>query len=256
MNIQFLGAHNRESPTTKCICLLIDNTISIDAGALTSSLSFSEQERLSAILITHQHFDHLRDIPGIALNFSLRGANIKIYSTETVLDTIENHLLNGIVYPQFQKLPMQKPTVSLNQVKPYRPENIDGHKILAIPVRHIDKTVGYEVVDKQRKTLFYTADTGPGLSDCWEYTSPQLLIIDVTLPDSYEDFARQTGHLTPNLLKQELRLFRERRGYFPEIVAVHMDAGLEPEIRKDLTTVSRALGVAISVASEGQQLQI
>lgn len=191
MNIRFLGAHNRETRTSSCICLLIDDTLAIDAGGLTSNLSVSEQERLNAILVTHQHYDHIRDIPGIALNFSLRGANIKVYSIESVLNTIETHLLNGTVYPQFQHLPATKPTVSLNLVKPYQPENIDGHRIVAIPVRHVENTVGYEVSDRQGKTLFYTSDTGPGLSDCWQYISPQLLIIDVTLPNSHEKFARE-----------------------------------------------------------------
>jgi ribonuclease BN (tRNA processing enzyme) len=256
MNIRFLGAHNRESPTTSCISLLVDNTLTIDAGGLTSNLSFSEQEKLDAILVTHQHYDHIRDIPGVALNFSRRGANIKVYSIESVLNTIETHLLNGIVYPQFQRIPVIKPAISLNPVRPYQPENISGYKVLPVPVRHVEETVGYEVTDKHGKTLFYTADTGPGLSDCWEHISPQLLIIDVTLPNSHEEFARETGHLTPDLLKQELLAFRERKSYLPQIVAIHMDAGLEPEIKKELTAVAKALNVTISIAQEDMQIRI
>ena len=151
MNIRFLGAHNCESQSTSCICLLIDNTLAIDAGGLTSNLSISEQEKLNAILLTHQHYDHIRDIPGIALNLFLQGANIKVFSTESVLTTIKTHLLNGTIYPQFQNIPVTKPTVSLNVVKPYVPENIDGHEILAIPVRHFENTVGYQVSDRQGK---------------------------------------------------------------------------------------------------------
>jgi ribonuclease BN (tRNA processing enzyme) len=256
MNIRFLGAHNRESPTTSCICLLIDNTLAIDAGGLTSNLSISEQEKLYAILLTHQHYDHIRDIPGIALNLSLQGANIKVYSTESVLTTIKTHLLNGTIYPQFQNIPVTKPAVSLNVVKPFVPENIDGHEILAIPVRHVENTVGYQVSDRQGKTVFYTGDTGPGLSDCWNYISPQLLIIDVTLSNSHEEFARETGHLTPDLLKQELLIFKEHKSYLPQIVAVHMDIGLEQQIKKELTAVARGLNVVISVAQEGMQLRI
>jgi ribonuclease BN (tRNA processing enzyme) len=256
MNIRFLGAHNCETRTTSCICLLIDNTLAIDAGGLTSNLSISEQEKLHAILLTHQHYDHIRDIPGIALNLSLQGANIKVYSTESVLTTIKTHLLNGTIYPQFQNIPVTKPAVSLNVVKPYEPENIDGHEILAIPVRHVENTVGDQVSDRQGKTVFYTGDTGPGLSDCWNYISPQLLIIDVTLPNSHEKFARETGHLTPDLLKQELLIFREHKGYLPQIVAVHMDAGLEQRIKEELAAVAKALNVAISVAQEGMQLHI
>lgn len=256
MNIRFLGAHNCESRTTSYICLLIDNTLAIDAGGLTSNLSTSEQEKVNAILVTHQHYDHIRDIPAIALNCSLRSTSIKIYSTEGVLNTITTHLLNGTVYPQFQNLPVSRPAVSLNVVKPYKPEIIDGYRIMAIPVRHVENTVGYQVSDRQGKTVFYTADTGPGLSDCWKYTSPLLLIIDITLPNSYEEFARETGHLTPDLLKQELIIFRENKGYLPQIIAIHMNPLLEKKIREELSAVAKALDITISIAQENMQVHI
>ena len=145
MNIRILGAHNSESQTTGCVCFLIDNTLAVDAGSLTSNLSILNQQKLTAILLTHQHYDHIRDIPGIALNLSLRGASIDVYSTNKVRATIETHLLNGKVYPEFQKLPVTKPTINLNAVKPYEPQIIDGHSILAIPVNHGDATVGLNV---------------------------------------------------------------------------------------------------------------
>lgn len=256
MNIHILGAHNSESQTTGCVCFLIDNTLAIDAGSLTSNLSILNQQKLTAILLTHQHYDHIRDIPGIALNLSLRGASIEVYSTAKVRATIETHLLNGKVYPEFQKLPVRKPTVSLNIVKPYEPQIVDGHSILAVPVNHGDATVGYQVSDKQGKTVFYTADTGPGLSDCWSHVSPQMLIVDVTLPNAYEEFARETGHLTPNLLKQELISFKDRKGYLPQVIAIHMDTGLEPEIKEEIAKVAEALNIPITVAKEGMRLHI
>jgi ribonuclease BN (tRNA processing enzyme) len=256
MNIRILGAHNSESQTTRCVCFLIDDTLAIDAGGLTSNLSLSEQQSLQAILLTHQHYDHIRDIPGIALNLSLRCASIKVYSTSNVCAAIETHLLNGKVYPQFHKLPGTKPSVSLNVIKPYEPQMVDGHEIMAVPVNHFDTTVGYQVSDNRGKIIFYTADTGPGLSDCWKHISPQLLIIDVTLPNGYEEFARETGHLTPNLLKQELIVFQEQNGYLPRIIAAHMDAGLEQKIREEILAVAGALNISITLAQEGMQINI
>lgn len=256
MNIQILGAHNCESPTTSCICLLIDDTLAVDAGGLTSNLSIPNQQKLEAILLTHQHYDHIRDIPGIALNLSLRGGSIKIYSTPEVRDTIETHLLNGKVYPRFQELPAAKPTIRFNAIKPYTLQNINGHEILPIPVNHFDTTVGYEISDRHGKKLFYTADTGPGLAVIWKLISPQLLIIDVTMPNVYEEFARETGHLTPNLLKNELISFREIRGYLPQVLAVHMDARLERRIKDEISGVGEALNITITMAREGMTLNI
>lgn len=256
MNIHVLGAHNCESRTTSCVCLLIDNTLALDAGGLTSNLSIEEQHQLAAILLTHQHYDHIRDIPGIALNFSLRGGSIDVYATASVCATIETNLLNGRVYPEFQKMPGTKPAVSLNVIKPYQPQTVDGHSILAIPVNHFDTTVGYQVSDRQGKAIFYTADTGPGLADCWRHVSPQLLIADVTVPNDYEAFARETGHLTPELLKEELVSFRERKGYLPQVITIHMDMGLESRIREEIAGVAGALDTSITMAREGMKLHI
>ena len=256
MNIHILGAHNGESQTTSCVCFLIDNTLAIDAGGLTSNLSIADQQKLEAILLTHQHYDHIRDIPGIALNLSQRHGSVEVYSTADVLATIEAHLLNGVVYPEFQKLPDAKPAIRLNVIEPYRPQQINGHSILAVPVNHGVTTVGYQVSDSRGKAVFYTADTGPGLAACWVHINPELLIVDVTLPSVYEEFARQTGHLTPDLLKQELVVFRELKGYLPGVMAVHMYAGLEPEIKEEIASVAEALNIPIAMAHEDMQLNI
>ncbi len=256
MDIRILGAHNCESQTTSCVCFIVDNTLAIDAGGLTSNLTIKEQQELNAILLTHQHYDHIRDIPGIALNLSLRNGSIAVYATVDVCAVIETHLLNGKVYPKFQELPDMMPTIRFNVIKPYEPQMVDGHEILAIPVNHFETTVGYQVSDKENKTIFYTADTGPALADCWKHVSPQLLIIDVTLPNLYEDFARKTGHLTPNLLEQELVIFQEQKGYLPQIVAVHMDTGLEPTIKEEIAVVAENLDNPITIANEGMRIHI
>ncbi len=41
MNIRVLGAHNTESRTTRYMSLLVDGILALDAGGLTSSLSFN-----------------------------------------------------------------------------------------------------------------------------------------------------------------------------------------------------------------------
>ena len=71
MKIRILGAHNIESKDTGCSSLLIDGVLALDAGALTSRLSLKAQQRLEALLLTHRHFDHVKDIPTLGMNFSL-----------------------------------------------------------------------------------------------------------------------------------------------------------------------------------------
>ena len=256
MNIKVLGAHNCESQDSKFICLLIDDILAIDAGGLTVSLSFSAQQRLKAILLTHQHYDHIKDIPALAMNLFLQGTSINIYSIQPVYDALSTHLLNRKLYPNFLEQPQKEPTIKFTIIEPLKTKQIEGYSILAIPVNHGVPTVGYQVTSSDGKVVFYTGDTGPGLTDCWQSVSPQLLITEVTAPNSYEEFAKESGHLTPSLLKQELVSFREIKGYLPQVVVVHMNPMLEKEIEAEIAAVAEALNNSITLAYEGMQLHL
>ena len=256
MNIQVLGAHNCESQDSKFVSLLIDDALAIDAGGLTSSLSFLAQQKLKAILLTHQHYDHIKDIPTIAMNFFLRDSTINVYSIPPVYDALTAHLLNGKLYPNFLERPQGKPTIKFTVVEPYKTAQIEGYSILATEVNHLVPTVGYQITSPDGKIVFYTGDTGPGLAGCWDYVSPQLLITEVTAPDRYEDSARKLGHLTPSLLKQELISFQELKSYLPTVVVVHMNPRLEKEIEAEVAVVAEALDSPINLAYEGMQLHL
>ncbi len=256
MDIQILGAHNCESQNSRLISLLIDDTLTIDAGCLTSSLSFPAQQKLKAILLTHQHYDHVRDVLTLALNLALRNATISIYSIQPVYDTLSTHLLDGKLYPKFLEKPYGNPTIQFTIIEACKTKLIEGYNILAVPVNHTVPTVGYQVTSSDGKAVFYTGDTGSDLAECWKYISPQLLIIEVTVPDSYEEFAKRSGHLTPSFLKRELISFQEVKGYLPQVVVIHMSPNLEEEIAAEITAVAQGLDNPITLAYEGMQLHL
>jgi ribonuclease BN (tRNA processing enzyme) len=256
MNIRFLGAHACEWQKTRLISLLIDDVLAIDAGALTSSLSIEAQQKIKAILLTHQHYDHIRDIPTIAINLFLNGGTIKVYSIPAVFDVLARHLLNDEIYPDFRQKPAYNPTISFTIIEPHQAEQIEGYTVLAVPVNHNAPAVGYQVTSADGQAVFYTGDTSPGLANCWRYVSPQLLISEVTASDRYTEWAAKSGHLTPSLLKQELVSFQEVNGYLPRVVVVHMDPALEEEIAAEMAAVAKVLGCSITIGYEGMQLSL
>ena len=256
MHIQVLGAHNLESQGSRYISLLIDDVLAVDAGALTSSLSFPAQQKLKAVLITHQHYDHVRDIPALAINIALHDSTVTIYSIQPVYEALVAHLLNDRLYPNFMARPLEKPAIRFKVMEPNKTEQIGGYSVLAVPVNHTVPAVGYQITSTDGKVIFYTSDTGPGLAECWRQVSPELLIIEVTAPNRYEEFAHNSKHLTPGLFQQEMNCFRELKGYLPQIVLVHMNPMEEKEIAAEIAAVAKSLNTTIRLGYEGMQIQL
>jgi Cft2 family RNA processing exonuclease len=256
MKVQFLGTHNCESQETRLVSLLVDDVLALDAGGLTSGLSFSAQLKLKAILLTHEHYDHIRDIPTLAINLYLRRASINIYSLSPVADVLKTYLLNDKLYPNFLERPVSAPTLRFTALEPLKPVQIEGYSVLAVPVRHSPFSVGYQITSPDGQVLFFTGDAGPGLAECWPQVSPQLLITEVTGSSRLDNPMRGSGHLTPNLLRHELVTFRELKGYLPQVVTVHMNPMLEEEIRPEIAALAKDLNCPITLGYEGMELRL
>jgi ribonuclease BN (tRNA processing enzyme) len=256
MKIKLLGAHNCETSDHRHTCLVIDGVLALDAGSLTAGLSLEEQKKLIAVLLSHQHYDHIRDVVALGTNLFHSRISQDIYSTVQVMKMLREHLFTSGMYRNLEEVPEENPVFRLNVIEPFSTFQAAGYKITALPVKHSVFTTGFYVVPPEGKSVFYTADTGPGLAECWEKISPQLLIIEVTETNKSEQFFRKAGHLTPSLLKEELVTFRKMKGYLPEVVAVHMSPEMEDGIKRELAAVSHELGCWITPGFEGMEINI
>ncbi len=254
MKLRFLGTHNAESRDTRLMSFLIDDILAVDAGSLTSELTFPEQARIKVILLSHGHYDHIRAIPAFAYNNPDRIT--RVVATPKALDVLLSHLVDGVIYPKFtsEYSHRQQPVIQLVPVEFWERHNIEGYELMAVPVQHPLDAAGFEIAAGDGQRLFYTGDTGPGLSSVWEVVSPQLLIADVTWPNNLEDTAATAGHLCPALLERELIDFRRIKGYLPAVAAIHLSPLHQPEIEREIKEVAKKLDTAISVVGEGEEL--
>ena len=253
MKIRFLGAHMFESNRTRLSSILVDDVMAIDAGGLTSALSFEEQERIQTVLLTHGHYDHIRDIPALALKHQHR--TIDIYAGRPTLEILTTHLINGTVYPRFHQQPSkEKPSLKLNSLEPNGVTKVNEYEVKAVPVRHAIPSVGYQVRDKQGNSVFFSGDTGPGLAACWEQINPDVLIIETALSNKSAGVASTPGHLCPSLLKKELEDFRRLKNYLPRVFITHMNPEVEEDIRRECRQVSDELEAEIDLAYEDMEL--
>ena len=250
MKIRVLGAHNLETPHTRHTCFLIDDALAIDAGSLMSTLTADEKDRLRTILLTHRHFDHVRDLPSLGLQTMDNGLTIDLYALPDTLHAISTRLLDGLLYPNFTLRPTpDQPKYRPRPISPNRSVNILDFQVTPLSVPHGAPAVGF-LVRKGPATAAFTGDTGGGLLPFLAHEPPpQLLFVEVTYSNDGEDRARASQHLTPSILQDELQSAQRHGLPLPPIVAVHRDPRHEPAIIQQLAALSQTLNTPITPAT-------
>jgi phosphoribosyl 1,2-cyclic phosphodiesterase len=256
VEIQILGAHLAELKGARLTSLLIDGTLVVDAGGLTSALSLPQQKKIKTVLLTHHHFDHTRDLVTLAANAGYYWRRqLVVYALRYTLDIVTSCLLDGKIYTNFLEYPSkEKPTLILEAIEPYSRKIIAGYDVLAVPVKHSVPAVGYQITSSEGKSLFYTGDTTMGISDCWQHISPQLLITEVAGPNKYGDWLKKAGHLCAGFLREELIQFRRLKGYLPRVIVIHIGNPYEQEIKEEVAHVAQELEADISLGYEDMKV--
>ena len=258
MKIQILGAHQFELKGARLTSLLIDGTLAIDAGGLTSALSLPQQKKVKTVLLTHHHFDHTRDLVTLAANagYYWQG-QLEVYALRYTLDVVTTCLLDGKMYVNFLEYPSkEKPSLLLEAIEPYKRKAIARYDVLALPAKHSVPAVGYQITSSDGKSLFYTGDTTVGISDCWQHISPQLLITEVTGPNERGDWLEKVGHFSARLLKEELTQFRQLKGYLPRVIVIHIGNPNEQQIKEEVGQLAQELEADISLGYEDMKVTL
>ena len=160
-----------------------------------SSLSLAELKQLNALLLTHQHFDHIRDIPTIGLAAFDEPNTIDLYAISETLNVVHTNLLNGNVYPDFTK-PLRggSPKFRFNPVQPDTSFNVLDYKVRAIPMPHSAPTVGYRIASPAGEHFAYTGDTGGNLLPFLDSDSePNILFLEVSFSGPVVRISQQHG---------------------------------------------------------------
>lgn len=256
MKIRVLGCSGAESPGYNSPAFLVDGKILLDGGTIGSSLTEREQWKIRDILITHAHLDHIKAIPFLADNIIIRRKKhgVSLFGTAATLGTLRHHLLNNLLWPDFTKISASiDPVLKLRKIPLRKPFKVNGFLVTAFPVNHTVPAVGYLVRDRAGKALVYTGDTGP-TETLWKSSGKvNGLIIEVSFPNSLQDLAMKTGHMTARLLGDEIR----KMAAVPDrILITHPKPQYVNRIRSEIAALSLRKNLRIEMLKDGEVYQV
>ena len=239
MKLRVLGCSGGELPRHRTTCFLVDGKLAIDAGALTASLPLEELLELDDIVLTHSHFDHVKDVPLLSdLLVGRRRRPVRVHASTACARTLRESVFNDELWPDFTRIPdAQRPVLEIRAFDPNRPFRAGKYSVRPVPVHHPVESVGF-VLSDGKTAIAVSGDTGPTVR-FWEKVNAEralkALLVELSFPNALQPLADVSGHLTPRTLAAELDKL-ERNG-FP-VLLYHLKPAHVAELRRELAELA------------------
>lgn len=244
MRLRILGCHGGESPEHHNTSFLVDDTILIDAGALTRSLDVAAQVKIDHVFLSHVHLDHIRDLAMLSDNvIGLRPTPVTIHCSPFTAQALQTHFFNNVIWPDFTKIPnpadpLGGPTLRIAPFAVGSRVAMGAYTFTTVPVHHpVDCQALF--LSGDFGTFVYSGDTGPTQA-MWQalnaLTDLRALVTEVSFVDGMEKLAQVSGHLTPSLLGIELQKFHPKAAV--PILLYHMKPSAEAALRGQIAALN------------------
>jgi ribonuclease BN (tRNA processing enzyme) len=195
-------------------CLLINDTIALDAGSLSQALAIDRQERVRTILLSHSHMDHTSSLPFFIENvYGRANGAIDLHASPATIYAVRKHLFNNATWPDFSRLPNHLlPAIRFDEFETEVALTIDGVRFTPIHVDHPIPTHGF-LIEADGAAILWSSDTGP-THRFWEIANRtanlRAVFIDTSFDNSLQHVADLSLHLTPKTLEVELRKLQRK----------------------------------------------
>jgi ribonuclease BN (tRNA processing enzyme) len=238
MKVQLLGSSLRNSAEYQYVSsFLINRTVAIDAGSLGFHGTPQEQEAIRHLFLTHSHSDHTASLPIFIENvWTPSGECPRVYGSPETLDSVQRHIFNNVVWPDFVALSKTMPPfLHLYALQPEVQVEAHGLRITPVPVDHLVPTLGYVIAD-DHGAVIVAGDTGP-TTRLWEVAHQtaglRAVFLEACFPNSMKRLAEISRHLTPEMFCREVAKMPSG----VRVVAMHIKVRYREEVIRELNAL-------------------
>ena len=211
MQIRVLGCSGSIAAGSRTTAFLLDDDVLVDAGTGVGDLALDELVRIDHVLLSHSHLDHVLAVALLADSVARRRRAlgrppVQVHALAATLAALENHVFNGIIWPDFTRLPsVSQPALAFSPIEVGQVLELSGRRIEVLAAAHTVPAVGFAVLHPAGAWV-YSGDTGPNAA-LWRRlaTLPAAaLVIETAFRDDECALAAASGHLCPTQLAREL----------------------------------------------------
>ncbi len=235
MQIRVLGCSGGIGAGLRTTSILVDDDTLIDTGTGVGDLTIDELRKVRNVFLTHSHLDHIAGLPLFidTVFDSCIGRPISIYAREETVAALKDHIFNDVIWPDFGVLPTpDAPVLRYHVVVPGESVDLGDRRYKVVDVHHSVPSVGYCIEDNGN-VLAFSGDTTtnetlwPALNS---YENLEVLIIEVSFPNSHAELAKTSGHYTPSTFAADLQHLK----HTPDIWVTAMKPGEEARILEEI----------------------
>jgi 3',5'-cyclic-nucleotide phosphodiesterase len=254
MKLRVLGCSGGQVPGHNLSSFLINDSLLVDAGSATSTLTLKAQQKIRNILITHVHLDHVMGLATIADNlYGNCESTINVWGINDVISGLKSSFFNDTIWPDFTQITGDSqgwPVVSFRNMPEEEPIPIGNSTVTAVRVNHIVPSVAF-FIEREKRTLLMVGDTGP-TEKVWAIARRKknlcAVVLESSFPNRLQEIADMSRHLTPRTLAEEAD--KLKRPSVP-ILVTH----LKPQFRDEtIAELKRLRGYRLRVLKQSDTL--
>jgi len=234
MKLRILGCSGGIGSSLRTTSMLLDHDVLIDAGTGVGDLGLDELKVIDHVFLTHSHLDHIAYLPFMLDSVAgMRDRPLIVYALAETLETLQQHIFNWKIWPDFNQIPnSQQPYMLYQTIVLEETIILNGRAITPLPANHVVPAVAYRM-DSGEASLVFTGDT-TSQDELFillnKINNLKYLIIETGFPNADKDLAVLSRHLCPDLLAAELLKLRLK----PEIYITHLKPGEGEQTMKEI----------------------
>ena len=176
-----------------------------------------EALHVNNIFFSHAHLDHIVDTAFLIDNFfSQRNEPLRLYGLPDTIKALKERIFNWEIWPDFADIHLigsNEPSIIYVEIEfNQRYEVEEGIFLTPFPANHTVPCCGY-LIEHEDHAIIFSADSFKNQA-LWDIINTNktitALVIDVSFPNYLSKVAKDSKHLTPAFLGEELLLLQRK----------------------------------------------